>query len=93
MNEPNNASTYYNYDLLDDLTCAAQDGGLGGTPSSTCTYSASWRPRSFTYDDLARLLSSANPETGTTTYAYDYNGNAYTKTDARSVSVNYIFEA
>jgi YD repeat-containing protein len=92
VTEPNSAKTYYNYDLLDDLTCVAQDGGNGGGPSSTCQNSAVWRQRSFAYDNLAHLLSAANPETGTTSYAYDYNGNVSTKQDARPITVSYGYD-
>ncbi len=34
---------------------------------------------SFSYDTLSRLLTASNPESGTTTYTYDANGNAITR--------------
>jgi YD repeat-containing protein len=59
--------------------------------------------RSFTYDSLSRLLTSTNPETGTICYGlwsgtncgngYDANGNLRYKTDARGVTVNYLYDA
>ncbi len=63
-----NYTTSYAYDLMDNLTGVAQDG----------------QPRTFTYDSAKRLLSAANPESGTTSYTYDANGNLVTSTDARN---------
>jgi RHS repeat-associated protein len=67
--------TTYQYDALDDLKQVNQ-----GTMA----------PRTFTYDSLSRLTSSANPESNTsvlpsvttvpTTYSYDANGNLSSKT-------------
>ena len=39
--------------------------------------------RTFVYDCLKRLTSATNPESGTTTYTYDNNGNVVKRTDAR----------
>jgi len=76
-------TTLYTYDLLDDLTCAVQRG-TDTTAFTTCAAaSATWRPRSFTYDSLSRLLSAANPESGTTSYSYDANGNLSSKTSPK----------
>ena len=36
--------------------------------------------RSFTYDGLSHLSSASNPESGTTSYTYDSNGNAISRT-------------
>jgi RHS repeat-associated protein len=61
-----------------------------------------WRTRTFTSDALGRLVSSAVPESGTTTYTYSGFGNAYcagnlmvpcTRTDARSVVAHYTYDA
>jgi YD repeat-containing protein len=56
--DPNslNYETDYTYNALDDLLSVTQKGN-DPTP-------ANWRPRSFTYDSLSRLLSSTNPEYG-----------------------------
>lgn len=64
--KPDAASTYYLYDSLDNVTCAAQDGGSDATLTSCSAAPASWRPRSFSYDGLSRLLQAFNPETGWT---------------------------
>jgi RHS repeat-associated protein len=48
-----NYETDYTYDVLDDVTSVVQKGGGA---------SGIWRTRSFTYDSLARLKCSANPE-------------------------------
>jgi RHS repeat-associated protein len=86
--EPNGISqtpsmqTTYNYDVLGNLLSAKQNGTSGSTA----------RSRSFSYDSLSRLLSAQNPETGTVSYAYDLNSNVQTKTDARSIAVNYHYD-
>jgi YD repeat-containing protein len=51
--------TTYHHDALNNLS-AVQQGSL---------------TRSFKYDSLSRLFSATNPESGTTTYGYDANGN------------------
>ena len=85
--EPNGSSTSpsmetdYSYDGLNDLLGVTQWGGASGSPNS--------RMRSFTYDSLSRLLTAANPETGTITYTYDANSNLQTKTDARGIQISY----
>lgn len=91
--EPNGTRTYYVYDALGNLTCAAQDGATSGTFTSCAAATASWRPRTFTYDGLSRLLTSTNPETGSTGYTYDANGNVLTKTDARGVVAHHSYDA
>jgi RHS repeat-associated protein len=76
-----NWMTNYTYDALDDLTTVLQGGS---------------RKRSFIYDSLRRLTSSANPETGGTSnpvlYTYDANGNVTTKTDARGIKITYTWD-
>jgi YD repeat-containing protein len=87
--EPNGTSqsasmeTDYGYDALNNLLSVTQWGGASG--------SSGGRSRSFTYDNLSRLLSAANPETGTVGYAYDFNGNVLSKTDARGMVTSYIY--
>jgi len=81
-----NFNTAYAYDALGNLRTVSQKGGS--------TVSTQWRPRSFTYDALSRLLCAANPEiqavacpalssgtfpVGSTTYTYDVDGNLITK--------------
>jgi RHS repeat-associated protein len=68
-----NYETDYGYDTLGNLLSVTQKG-------SSPTNSANWRTRSFTYDSLSRLLSAANPESGSVSYAYDSDGNVFTKT-------------
>lgn len=62
-------STTYTYDPLNDLTSVTQNGG---NPANA-------RVRTFGYDTLARLTSAANPESGTSSYTYDANGNVVTR--------------
>jgi RHS repeat-associated protein len=74
------AVTQYAYDALGNLLCAVQKA-TDTTPFTTCaSASSTWRPRSFTYNSLSRLLTSINPESGTINYVYDANGNLFTKT-------------
>ena len=65
------AVTLYSYDVLDNLIGVQQQGD---DPNP-----ANWRPRSFQYDSLGRLLTATNPESGTIQYAYDANGNLTSK--------------
>ena len=78
--EPAGAKTYYKFDVLGNLTCAAQNGGSAGSFTSCSAAPASWRPRVFVYDSLSRLVSASNPESGIVGYTYDANGNLITKT-------------
>src|SRR5439155_11213901 len=64
--------TDYQYDYLDNLTRVDQKGNDAN--------SANWRTRTFTYDSLSRLTSAHNPESGTTTYAYNNDGELISKT-------------
>lgn len=88
--EPNGVSaapsmeTDYTYNLLDDLVGVTQNGTTG---------SGTARTRGFTYDSLSRLLTSANPETGTITYTYDANSNLSSKTDARGITTSYGYDS
>jgi len=59
------ATTHYGYDALDDLVSVTPAAGAG---------------RSFTYSSLRRITSAGNPESGTTSYTYDANGNLQTRT-------------
>ena len=72
--------TQYSYDTLGNLTCVVQKGA-DTTPFTTCAAApATWRPRSFTYDSISRLLTATNPESGIITYSYDAVGNVLQKT-------------
>jgi len=88
--EPNGSAqsptmeTDYNYSYLSDLLSVKQWGGASGASGA--------RTRSFSYDNLSRLGSSANPETGTIGYVYDANNNLQSKTDARGVTTSYIYD-
>ena len=59
--------TTYIYDTLGNLTTVVQGG----------------QTRTFNYDSLSRLTSSAIPESGTIQYEYDNNGNLTRKVDPR----------
>ncbi|HRK52234.1 MAG TPA: RHS repeat protein, partial [Pyrinomonadaceae bacterium] len=68
--------TVYGYDTLNNLTTVSQ--GV--------------QTRTFSYSSLSRLLSAANPESGTIGYEYDPNGNLTEKTDARSIVTTYTYD-
>ncbi|MCO6511014.1 MAG: RHS repeat protein, partial [Aridibacter famidurans] len=56
------------------------------------TVSQGVQTRTFTYSSLSRLLTAANPESGTISYVYDNNGNLTSKTDARGVTTSYSYD-
>jgi RHS repeat-associated protein len=79
-----NYSTTYAYDALDNLKTVTQSS----------------QTRSFLYDSQSRLTSATNPESGTTAYVYDGNGNVVTKTSpapnqtgTATVTTNYQYDA
>jgi YD repeat-containing protein len=88
-------ATQYQYDSLGNLTRVDQWGGPIG--------SAGDRVRTFTYDSLSQLLTSYNPEAGTTCYGtgnsssctpgYDLDGNLLVQTDARGISTNFSVDS
>ena len=65
--------TLYQYDALGNLLRVDQKGSA---PLDT----TQWRTRTFTYDSLSRLLTAQNPESGTSTYSYDADGDLLMKT-------------
>ena len=78
-----NYLTSYNYDVLDNLLTTTQtDTGTNVTQT-----------RTFVYDSLKRLTSVTNPESGTTTYQYDNNGNLTFKQDALTRMTWYGYDA
>lgn len=111
VDEPGSYYTFYNYDILGNLLCVWQRGSdTTAVPAFSFNYStntsnclsavpAVWRPRSFSYDSLSRLISATNPESGTITYTYDVNGNVSSKiapqpnqTGSATVTINYSYD-
>ncbi len=81
--------TKYTYDLNNNLTGVTQNA-----------QSSSTQTRSYAYDDLGRLTSETNPETGTTAYTYDtdatcgsYHGNLVKKVDNAGNATCYAYDA
>ena len=72
-----NYLTTYTYDPLDNLTQVAQ--GV--------------QTRAFSYTTLSRLWSAANPESGTTGYAYYASGDLRTRTGASNVVSSFTYDA
>jgi RHS repeat-associated protein len=72
-----NYLTSYSYDVLDNLLMVSQ--GV--------------QTRSFVYDSLKRLSSVSNPESGTTSYTYDNNGNITQRIDARNITTTITYDA
>jgi YD repeat-containing protein len=91
--EPGSLETDYAYDSFNDLVSVMQKGGGGSLAPN----------RSFSYNGLSQLITSANPEVGTVCYGtmnggtcaqgYDANGNLRNKTDARGVVITYTYDA
>lgn len=78
-------ATSYTYDVLGNLTSVVQGGS---------------RNRSFIYNSLGQLTQSFNPESGTTQYTYDPNGNvasrtapAPNQTGGSTVTTSYTYDA
>ncbi len=98
VDEPGNSGTpaietSYSFDALGNVTGVVQHGQA----------TEAGRTRSFKYDNLSRLVTATNPETGTICYGqqsgascqggYDPNGNLLVKTDANGNSVGYQYDA
>ncbi|WP_162180005.1 RHS repeat-associated core domain-containing protein [Bryobacter aggregatus] len=51
--------------------------------------------RSFTYDTTtqSRLLSATNPENGTVSYVYNADGTAQSKTDAKGIKSEFVYDS
>ena len=60
-------ATSYQYNWQNQLVQVLQKGGT--------TDSTQWRKRTFSYDGVGRMTSQTTPEAGTTSFAYDNNGN------------------
>jgi RHS repeat-associated protein len=85
--EPNSAETDYTYALTGTSNQTV-------TVSKKGTSSETPRPdRIFTSDSLGRNISANAPESGSTSYTYDNNGNLHTKTDNRGVQATYTYDA
>ena len=81
--------TKYSYNVLGDLLTVTQNAQSSSTQS-----------RTYTYDGLGRMLSEANPETGTINYVYDtdatcgtYKGDLVKRTDAAGNVTCYAYDA
>jgi YD repeat-containing protein len=78
-------STYHTYNILNHLT---QVSMTRGTATQT---------RSFNFTSGAtvgaHLLSAANPENGTVTYAYNTDGTLASKTDAKGQQFTFGYDA
>ena len=87
--------------MLGNLKCAVQKGTDTGTFSDCASAPATWRPRSFQYDSLSRLLTANNPESGAISYTYDANGNVASKVvpkqnqtnPTKMVTLSYCYDA
>lgn len=82
--------TSYAYDALGNLQSVKQNGNGTDTPRAQ---------RKFTYDTLSRLSTALNPESGTTSYTYDIDGNLLTRTQplvnasSGTQVLNYCYDA
>jgi RHS repeat-associated protein len=81
-------TTIYGYDSLGNLWTVTPSGY--GTTACTSPQSVSVTAnRGFIYDSLGRLQTACNPESGTTNYAYDQNGNLSSRKDMRGSMLCY----
>jgi RHS repeat-associated protein len=72
LSDTRHITTTYGYDVFDNLVSASQ-----GSMDHINGGSLAGQPRSYTYDDLDRLISTTTPESGTVTNYYtDASGNA-----------------
>jgi RHS repeat-associated protein len=83
--EPNGAETDYTY-TSSNLTTIVSQKGIIGVENARLN-------RTFTTDSLGRTVSVNEPERGVTTSSYDNNGNVTSSTDARGVSIFYVYDA
>ena len=81
--------TKYTYDAIGDLTGVTQNA-----------QSSSAQSRTYAYDDLGRMTSESNPESGTTSYTYDADsscgtskGDLVKKVDAVGNTTCYTYDA
>ncbi len=75
--------TTYGYDNLNNLTSV----DVTGQPTLNCPNNGGRHMRCFSYNTLSRLVSATNPESNTTTYTYDNNGNLKKRTDANNTTM------
>jgi RHS repeat-associated protein len=72
------ASTFYTYDLNNNLRGVVSAGGQQNICNSTFS-------RCYSYDMLSRLTSRTEPETGTTTFSYTTSGGALCSGDLGAI--------
>src|SRR5262249_31526472 len=66
----------YSYDAIGNLVFVNQGG----------------QTRTFEYDSLRRLVAVQQPESGTSSFTYDKNGNLLTSTDARGFGTFFSYD-
>jgi RHS repeat-associated protein len=84
--------TYYEYDLLDNLTLTRQVGSCSN-PNPVSSPCNGGQTRTFAYSSLKRLTAATNPELGgnSISYSYDNNGNLIQKAVSGSQGVTVSF--
>jgi YD repeat-containing protein len=71
----------YKFDGLGRMSEA--DGVLYTYDTLDNLQGVSGQPRTFTFSSLSRLVQATNPESTTTSYKYDFNGNVLSMTDGQ----------
>jgi RHS repeat-associated protein len=80
--------TTYGYDILGALTAVC---GPGPSPVRPCN--ANSGTRTWTFSESTHLpATDAHPESGVTSYTYDYNGLLKTRQDAGAVQTTYTYD-
>jgi RHS repeat-associated protein len=102
LTDYNGKTTTYTYDVLNRLLSKVPDPSLS-EPTVSFTYTATGKrasmtdasgPTNYTYDNLDRLKTKANPQ-GTLTYTYDAAGNvaSMTSSNINGISVSYTYDS
>jgi RHS repeat-associated protein len=82
--------TEYTYSVLAQLTKVRMERpGMGGILNPATVV----QERTFVYNNEQRLQSVTHPESGTTSYSYNFDGTVKDKTDAMSQKVEWSYDA
>ncbi|MCK4667646.1 hypothetical protein KAU33_12900, partial [Candidatus Dependentiae bacterium] len=75
------SKTRFNYDLMDNMTemRTSKDG-------------VNWMVSKYTYDSGGKLIKSVFPDSGESTFIYDLNGNLTQRTDAKGITIKFLYD-
>jgi len=99
---PDRQITTYTYNQLNQLIAATDPLGHetsyaydqhGNLSSISAPNGDTTQVTSYVYDDFGRLIKSQSPDAGITIYGYDPANNLVSKTDARGITVSYLYDS